>query len=547
MGGYYLRSFAELKWDNPRVPLVMMSGPLVATPSPTSGRFHVNSLSPLTGTITDDSVGGSFGTELKRAGLDGIVITGSSDELCGVEINDDEVKIKNASHLKGMETTPVYDKLKEKGAVGCIGPAAENGVLYSSIMFDRNYLAARGGIGLVAARKNLKYLTVKGSEKIEVSDFKRLKKAREDIFRQIAATPVLFGKHGFVHYGTGSLYDLMSTRRIMPTANYRKTHFDEASDMNAVAFEERYQPDRAGCRGCHILCKRMKSDGRHLPEFETMSHFSALLENEDIEVVAEANTICNEMGFDTISAGATLSCYAEINDVKLTGDEIIELLEKIGNSEGIGEELARGSYRYAESEGYPELSISVKKQELPAYDPRGAYGMALGYVTSTRGGCHLRAYPISHEILRKPVATDRFSFSGKARIVKIEEDLNATVDSLTACKFVFFASGLEEYAEIYSAVTGLECSEQDLMRIGERIYYNEKIMNALRGFTSEDDDLPERFFKEEGSSAHGITIKPIERNEFLKARQKYYKIRGLDENGMPTSKTAEELGLKWNP
>jgi aldehyde:ferredoxin oxidoreductase len=185
----------------------------------------------------------------------------------------------------------------------------------------------------------------------------------------------------------------------------------------------------------------------------------------------------------------------------------------------------------AESLGKPDLSMSVKSQELPAYDPRGAYGMALAYCTSNRGGCHLRAYPISHEILRKPVATDRFSFSGKARIIKIAEDTNAAVDSLVACKFSFFGATLEEYAELLSATTGVEYSPQVLKEIGERIYLIERFYNCANGFAAKDDLLPERFYTEPGSSGEGIEVPPIDRGRFAEELQKYYRIRGLTPEG----------------
>ena len=282
----------------------------------------------------------------------------------------------------------------------------------------------------------------------------------------------------------------------------------------------------------------------HLPEYETMCHFSALIENEDLRTVAEANRICNESGMDTISAGATLACFSEVTGEKLTPDGIIELLSEIASGSGKGRELSRGSWLFAESRGCPEFSMSVKRMELPGYDPRGAYGMALGYVTSTRGGCHLRAYPISHEILRKPVATDRFSFAGKARIVKIAEDMNAAVDSLTSCKFLFFGCSLEEYSAAYSAVTGMETSSQALLTDGERIYFRERMMNSVCGFTAKDDDLPPRFFTEAGSSGDGIEIPPISRDDFLEARSKYYSIRGLDPDGCPLRSRAEELRLE---
>jgi len=545
LAGYYLHPYITHSWDDPEMPVIFMDGPLVGTASPTSGRMCIMSRSPLTGTVGDCSVGGSLGTELKKAGLDGIVITGKSDQLIGIEIIDKSITIRDASTFSGMGISLLYERQRGNGAVAMIGPAAENGVLFSSIVVDGSFAAGRNGIGLVLASKNLKYLTVKGTGRVAVHDNIGLKQAREDILRQVAATPVLMGEHGIAYYGTGALYDLMDSRRMMPTANFRMTKFKSAHRMNASALNKKYSPKRAGCKGCHILCKKVGKEGTHIPEFETMSHFSALLENEDIEIMVRANALCNEMGMDTISASATLACYSEITGKKLTGKQIISLLLDIGRGQGKGKELGQGSHRYAASKGQPELSISVKKQELPAYDPRGAYGMALAYATSTRGGCHLRAYPISHEILRKPVATDRFSFAGKARIIKIEEDQNAVVDSLTACKFVFFASSLEEYARAFTAVTGVHSTAQDLLKIGERIYYNERIMNARNGFSSKEDDLPPRFFEEAGSSGSDIEIKPLNRKQFLKARANYYKIRGLDENGMPIKEKASLLGLKW--
>ena len=545
LAGYYLRPYITRSWHDPDMPFIFMAGPLVATPSPTSGRVCVMSRSPLTGTVGDCSVGGSLGFELRRAGLMGIVITGAGEHMCGIEIKNEKVDIIDARQYSGKKIGYVTSQFQGKGAVAAIGPAAESGVLFANIMVDGSFTAGRNGLGSVLAAKNIKYITVKGTGKVYVQNRDALKKAREDIFRLAAASPVLMGEHGITNYGTGALYDLLHTRRMMPTANFRKTRFESAPELNANVFKNRYSPKRTGCKGCHILCKKVAAHETHIPEFETMSHFCALLENEDLETITEANSICNEMGMDTISAGGTLACYSELTGEKLSPPRILGLLEQIGNGIGIGKELATGSFRYASAQGRPECSMSVKKLELPAYDPRGAYGMALAYVTSTRGGCHLRAYPISHEILRKPVATDRFSFEGKARIIKIAEDTNAIIDSLIACKFIFFGSSLEEYAKVYTAVTGYETTAQDLLKIGERIYYHERIMNALNGFTSENDDLPSRFFSEEGSSGGGITIAPLNRKEFLQARKNYCKVRGLDEHGIPCKDTAEKLGLDY--
>jgi len=265
-----------------------------------------------------------------------------------------------------------------------------------------------------------------------------------------------------------------------------------------------------------------------------------------LETVMEANRLCEELGMDTISAAVTLACHGEIRGQPLGPSEILSLLQDIGTGRGIGQALGQGAAAYARSCGQAEAAMTVKGLELPGYDPRGAYGMALAYATATRGGCHLRAYPISHEILRKPVATDRFSFSGKARIIKQAEDLHAVVDSLTACKFVFFAASLEEYARIYTAVTGIESSADDLMTTGERIDYQERIMNYRNGFRGTDDDLPARFFELPGSGDGHLEIPPLNRTEFLKTRATYRRIRGLDEEGRPTRAKASELGIAWD-
>jgi aldehyde:ferredoxin oxidoreductase len=546
LAGHFLLENASSEWSSPEMPILLFAGPLVGTSSPTSGRMTIMSRSPLTGTVGDTSVGGGLGHQLKKAGWDGIIVTGHSSGWTGIEIEDDQVRFEDATGFVGCSLREIHDRLKSAGSVAAIGPAAENGVRFASIMVDRHYSAGRNGLGLTFAAKNLRYIRISGTGKVKVHDPAGLKSAREEVFRLVAASPILLGEQGLTHYGTPAIYDLMHARRMMPTDNFRSTHFDAAPSMNAHSYKKQFQSRKAGCKGCHILCKRHAADGRAMPEFETMSHFSALLKNEDMETVVEANRICNEMGMDTITAAVTLACHAEIRGKSLAPAEILSLLEDIGYGRGVGRELGEGSLRYATANAHPEMSITVKGMELPAYDPRGAYGMALAYATSTRGGCHLRAYPISHEILRKPVATDRFSFSGKARIIKIAEDLNAVVDSLTACKFVFFASSLEEYAKAYTAVTGEAMTAQDLLRIGERIYYQERIINYNNGFRADDDDLPARFFSERGSDGNGIDVPPLPREEFLNARSRYYHVRGLDETGRPLAAKAKELELAWN-
>jgi len=545
MAGHYLSEHATVSWDDPQMPVLMFTGPLVGTNAPTSGRMTVVSRSPQTGTVADASVGGAFGTKLKKSGYDGIIIRGRAGKWTGVEIDNTKVRFTDASQLTRLPLPLAYKKLNYHGSTAMIGPAAERGVIFASLMVDRHFAAARGGIGLCFANKRLKYVSVNGTKEVAVANKSALKRAREDILRLVAASQILMGEHGIAALGTPALYDLVHTRRMMPTDNFKETFFEHAPKLNADSLRRTYSPQKVGCTGCHILCKKKSSNAMHLPEYETLAHFTALLKNTDLNAAVQANTLCNDFGMDTISVAGTLAAHSEITGEDITGERIVELIRNIGEMVGIGAKLAQGSARYAAEAGYPQASMSVKNLELPAYDPRGAYGMSLAYAVSTRGGCHLRAYPIGHEILRKPVATDRFSFDGKARIIKISEDNNALVDSLTACKFVFFASSFEEYAAAFTAITGVSMTATDLSLIGERIYYQDKLLNARWGFDAKDDDLPARFFNEPGTNGPGFNVPAIDRDAFLNARDKYYKIRGVDANGVPTRKTAQRLGLPW--
>ncbi len=545
LAGYFFRSHGTRSWDDPEIPLICMTGPLTGTPSPTSGRSAFLSRSPLTGTLGDTSVGGKFGHQLKRCGLDGIIITGKSDVPLGLEISGPEVYLKDASDQKGLTLDNRFRTLKEWKSVAAVGPAAEMGVRFASICVDGHFFSGRNGLGLVMARKGLAYIALSGEDTVPLSDRDRLKKAREDIFRMVNASPVLKGMFGIATFGTGALYDLINQRRMMPTENFRRTWFEHSRKLNAHAYNKRYGSRSQGCAGCHIQCKKRSQDGRVLPEFETMSHFTALVGNTDMETVVEANRLCNIYGMDTISAASTLACYSELTGRELSPDDILRFLRETATGEGEGAELAEGSLELARKHGREDVAMQVKGLELPAYDPRGAYGLALAYATSPRGGCHLRAYPVSHEILRKPVATDRYSFDGKARIIRMNEDACAVFDSLTACKFISFGAGLEEYAEVLSAVTGNEFTARDLMRIGERIVYQERMINAANGFDRSTDTLPERFFLEPGSGGEGIDVPPLERERFEEALSAYYSIRGLTPDGNPVWEKADELELEW--
>lgn len=548
LAGHFLREHATRAADDPALPLVVAAGPLSASITPGAGRCHIATRSPLTGAVADASLGGRLGAELKRAGWDAVVITGRAEKPCGLEIDDQAARLVDASALADLETTEAYARLRGRRKCGSLllsGPAADTGCLFASLLADGRHAAGRCGLGRAAGLKNLKYLAVSGTGRTSIADPAGLKAARADILRLAAASPALMGPHGLAGFGTGCLYDLTDARRMMPTDNFRATRFAAAGELNAHAFAARYQPRRHTCPGCHVACLRSAQDGRGLPEFEAMSHFTALIGNADMELALRASDLCGRLGLDPVSAAATLACHSEITGENMHGERVLALLRGMGTGRGPGAELAQGSARLAARQGRPELSMSVKGLELPAFDPRGAYGMALGCAVSTRGGCHQRAGALGHEILRKPVATDRFSFSGKARMVKIGEDTVAAAEALTVCGHLLLAASLEEYARAYSAVTGLSATAQDLLAAGERIDYRERVMNAQNGFTAAHDDLPARFFTEPGTGAPDLPVPPIPREDFLACRAAYYRIRGLTPGGLPTRKKAEALGLQW--
>ncbi|MFW5734890.1 MAG: aldehyde ferredoxin oxidoreductase family protein [Oceanidesulfovibrio sp.] len=558
LAGALLRPYMARAWDDPELPFVILAGPLGGTRAPASGRSTIASKSPLTSTFMDSSAGGGLATEIRRAGLDGIVINGQGDSLLGLNIVDGTVEFHDASHCAGQTVSHVYRKMlgdaaSRPPAFAAVGPAGETGVAFAGIGVDSGHVAGRGGLGAVMGAKNLKWLTIRGTQQVPVADPGALEAAREAILRLTAASPVLQGQFGFSRFGTAALFDLTHSRRMMPTDNFRRTWFDHGGRLAAPALARRYGANPDGCAGCHVQCRKIAATaldgvtGWTLPEFEALSHFTALIGNDDPDLAARANLRCRELGMDAVSAGAVLATRREIAGSDYAPDELLGLLDDIARGRGEGELLRRGAYGYAVAMGRPETAMTVKGMELPAYDPRGAYGMALGYAVATRGGCHLRAYPLSHEVLRKPVATDRFSFAGKARMIKLAEDVFAVADSLGVCAFMFLAASLEEYGAALAAVSGESWGQGDLMRIGERIVYQERCMLREAGCGPEQDDLPERFFREAGSETETQPVPAIDREAFLEARAAYYMVRGLDAAGNTLPDKAAALGLECRP
>jgi len=535
----------------PENALIFMTGPLTGTVM-TSGRTQVVSRSPLTGTICDSSSGGSFGAVLKSAGLDGLVIQGRADHPVYLYVHDGEVEVRDATSLWGLNTQQaqkaVQEKTSAKTSVACIGPAGENRIPFAAIMNDKDRAAGRGGMGAVMGAKNLKAVAASGGQAVAIADSEGYKAMSSRIDRVVDKNPVT-GKSLQV-LGTSVLVNIINAHGMFPTENFRRGVFNDAEGTSGEKIAETLLQRQSACYKCPIGCgrtTRTKNKAGEGPEYETVWAFGAQLGVSDLTAITEANYACNELGLDTITMGSTIGCAMELceagawNGGLRWGDagKLLALVQDTACRRGMGAELALGSKRLAEKFGRPELAMQVKGMEIPAYDPRGAQGMALSYATSNRGGCHMRAYMIMPEILGHPVFLDRFATAGKAEIVALFQDISALVDSTVLCRFLQFAMGISTFSEMLRVVTGLDFSDDELMKIGRRIYTLERLFNIRAGFGRKDDTLPPRFFREEfqtGSSRHRV----VKLEEML---DDYYSVRGWDQDGVPLPATLAELDL----
>ncbi|MEF9919335.1 MAG: aldehyde ferredoxin oxidoreductase family protein, partial [Eubacterium sp.] len=457
--------------------MIMMTGPLTGTCATCSGRYEVVAKAPLTGTIGASNSGGHFGPELKFAGYDGIIFENQSDHPVYLYVNDETVELRDASHLWGKTVYETTDMLVEECGEGvrvaCVGPTGENLCLYSGIMNDKHRAAGRGGLGAVMGSKKLKAVVVKGSGGVTVARPEKFIDAMTDARAKLKAHPVTGG--GLPTYGTEVLVNLINEVGGLPLHNWRDGGvYDQADDTSGEALVDQYLIKNKGCFGCSIGCGRVtripdgpfKSMGEG-PEYEAGWSYGADCGVNNLAAICKANFLCNEYGMDPITLGSTIACAMELFEKGLINEEItgrplrfgdaeavVDLTELVGKNEGFGKELALGSYRLAEKYGAPELSMSVKKQEMPAYDGRAIQGMALEYATSNRGGCHVRGYMTSPEVLGLPLKTDPLLTEGKAPLLKTFQDLTAAVDSTGICLFTTFGIGLPEIAAQYREAIG---------------------------------------------------------------------------------------------
>lgn len=547
----------------PENKLIFATGPLTLTTAPTGGRYDVVTKSPLNNVIAASNSGGFFGPELKKAGFDMLIVEGIAEKPVYLWVHDGEIEIRDAGHLWGKDTYETTDMLLEEvndktAKVACIGPAGEKLSIQACVINDKARAAGRTGVGAVMGSKKLKAVVAKGTGRAPIADNEAFKEALRVAMDKIKTNGVT--SQGLPTYGTMVLNHIIDEHGLYPTNNFQKGTFEYVDEVSGEKLKETYLIRNKACFACPIGCGRVTKipeieEEVEGPEYETSWAFSADCGVSDLKAVITANHLCNKLGLDTISTGAAIAALMELYEKGyLPKEEIGDLPEpKFGNAQaiveytkaiglrvGLGDKLAKGSYEFASMYGHPELSMSVRKQELPAYDPRGAQGHALEYATSNRGGCHVRGYMISPEILGVPEKLDPFATEGKAQWVKTFQDLTAVIDSEGLCLFTSFALGLSDYAAMLKAATGFDYTDDEVIKAGERIWNLERLWNIDLGVGPEEDKLPERFLKEPlpDGAAKGQVVK------LEVTLPDYYRVRGWNEKGIPTEEKLKELGLK---
>ncbi|NPA23500.1 MAG: aldehyde ferredoxin oxidoreductase family protein [Crenarchaeota archaeon] len=584
VGGRGLGVYLMLKEVDPKVDpfspsnkAIIATGPLTGlTGAPSSGRWTSITKSPLTGTVHDSHSGGKFGPVLKFAGFDAIIIEDVSERPVWLWVHDGKIEIREASRLWGLDVHSTTNLLKEeisseigkdeaeKASIACIGPAGERLVKFASIMNDYNRAAGRGGHGAVWGSKKLKAVVAYGKERPKIANEEKFREASRRAMEKLRTNSVT--GQALPKLGTAVLVKIINDAGILPTRNFKTGVFPEADKISGEVLAEKYLvPEKQRkeiCWGCPIGCARYTQvrEGRFTgegggPEYETIWAFGPQCGVSDFPSIMKANYLCNELGLDTITMGHVVGTFMELVErgripkellrglkVEWGNPEVIvELVWRTAYRSGIGDHLAEGAKRLAETFQDPDVAMVVRGQELPAYDPRGVQGHGLGYATSNRGGCHLRAYMISPEVLGVPRPVDRFDTKGKPEIVKHFQDVFAVVDSLVLCKFTTFALWVEDYVPLLAGATGWDITEDEFCKIGERIYNAERVFNVLSfGDGRQYDTLPRRLLEEpmpEGpSKGHVVRL-----GEML---DEYYRLRGW-KDGRPTRAKLEELGLKW--
>ena len=581
LGTRYLVAETDPKCDalGPDNKLIFATGPLTGTPVSTGGRYSVITKSPLTGAVACSNSGGFIGAELKSAGWDMIIFEGKSPTPVMLHLVNDKAELVPADDLWGQSVWAADKLIRDKYQdpqmrIAAVGRAAESGCLYSAIINDLHRAAGRSGVGAVMASKNLKAVAVRGTRGVgNIKDPARFLKSVAE-HKQVLAENAVTGQ-GLPALGTQVLMNVINEIGALPTNNMREVQFADANKISGEAMLEPRASDgkpnlttNAACFSCTIACGRISTiDKTHFSvenkpeywgnsgglEYEAAWAMGADTGVGDIDAITYTNFVCNEDGMDPISFGATVAAAMELFEIgAITTKQTdgVELkfgdakaltwcVDQVAVGKGFGKELGLGSKRLCEKYGHPELSMTVKGQEFPAYDPRGIQGMGLTYATSNRGACHLRSYTVASEVLGIPEKTDPLTTDGKPGLVKAFQDATAAVDSLGICVFTTFAWTLDNMAPQIDAACDGDWSVERLAEAGERIWNLERDYNMKAGLTAADDNLPPRLLKEAAKTGpaegkvSGLDVMLPE----------YYQLRGWNKKGQLTDKVRKQFSL----
>ena len=541
---------------SPENPLIFASAPLVGTGLTTTAKFAVVTKSPLTGFIADSLSSSYFALELKRIGIDALIITGRSNAMSYLSIQNQTVEIRSAEHLRGKSPLEaesiIRAELNWPGArVAAIGRAGENLVRFATISNEGRH-AGRGGVGAVMGSKNLKAIALSGDCRTDVADSGGIEKIAA-VLRERSLSSLT---DKYREIGTVANLSVFNRLGTLPTRNFQQSTFDDADALSGESLTENNFSRRHGCAACTIRCERLFKalDGRdQRMEYETLFALGPLCGIRDPDSVLHAAQLCDVYGLDTISTGGTLAWAMECGEKGLLPDVdkfglrfgaaegVFAAIAAIGERQGIGALLAEGSRRAAMEIGGNSMdwAMHVKGLELPGYEPRSLKTMALGLAVSPRGACHNRSGAYEADFSGE---VDRFTIdSRRGSLVAASEDFAATLDSLIICKFLrkCFNDYYEEAAEVLRNVTGWDYTANDIKRAGERIHNLKKLFNIREGWSTGDDWLPGRLLSEALPTGVGAGVR-LSADELRQMIHSYYQARGWDDHGLiPESKLAE--------
>ena len=547
--------------------LIFATGPLTATRVPTSGRMAVAFKSPLTGIIGHCSVGGFFGSSLKMAGLDALIVEGSSEDPCYLLIDNSSYELKSADELWGLNSYTSLKKLKEKYAAtgfhfAVIGKAGEANAAFACVNFDGGRQAGRCGSGAVMGSKKLKAIAVKGESRPQVAE----PEALETLSRKMT-TRIMENLTDLRRHGTSGSISSVNELRALPVRNYQFPYFDGVEHLGSERIREKIEAGEMrlvsrSCWMCPVGCEKSIRilRGRHEGdetsiEFESLAMLGPNLGVSDLHSVLHFMTLCDDFGIDTVSTGGVIAfameCFQrgiiskqEADGIELSwGNDraIEELIKKISLGAGIGKTLRHGSFKASKelAKDASEYAMQVKGLEIPAWSPAAFRGMGLVYAIGDRGGDHLQAPMMRIEqkswVLPGlgPVVMDRSASENKGDVATVVQDVKAIIDSLVMC-LLSSKLDLEEYSLMLSATMGTEIQPRDLLKIGERVINLGRLFNIREGVSRKDDVLPERFHKNQVGQSEGAFDGMVDQ---------YYRARAWDREGRPTLRKLVDLNL----